>query len=93
MRRLAVTLLLLAATGGMTRLGAEGVAPSAAKLVDFGHGWAITNSMATSWAVSLALVALIAWLVGNLFLRISFEIILVMFKINDGIQDLVRRGQ
>ena len=32
----------------------EGVAPAAAKLVDFGNGWAITNSMATGW-VDLAL--------------------------------------
>ena len=37
----------------------EGVAPAAAKLVDFGNGWAITNSMATGWAVSAILIALI----------------------------------
>ena len=41
----------------------EGVAPAAAKLVDFGHGWAITNSMATGWAISLLLIALVALLV------------------------------
>jgi F-type H+-transporting ATPase subunit a len=46
-------------------LRAEGVAPNAAKLVDFGNGWAITNSMATGWAISLLLVALIIWLVGK----------------------------
>jgi F-type H+-transporting ATPase subunit a len=43
----------------------EGVAPSAAKLIDFGHGWAITNSMVTGWVVSILLVVLIRWLVGT----------------------------
>lgn len=43
----------------------EGVAPSAAKLVDFGGGWAITNSMVTGWIVSLLLVALVLWLIGK----------------------------
>ncbi len=37
----------------------EGVAPAAAKLVDFGNGWAITNSMATGWVVSALLIALV----------------------------------
>jgi F-type H+-transporting ATPase subunit a len=37
----------------------EGVAPAAAKLVDFGHGWAITSSMATGWVVSGILIGLI----------------------------------
>ena len=41
----------------------EGVAPAAAHLVDFGNGWAITNSMATGWAVSTLLVALILFAV------------------------------
>jgi F-type H+-transporting ATPase subunit a len=41
----------------------EGVAPAAAKLVDFGHGWAITNSMATGWGISLLLIALVIWMV------------------------------
>lgn len=40
-----------------------GVNPAAAKLVDFGHGWAITNSMATGWAISLLLIAFVLWLV------------------------------
>jgi len=44
---------------------AEGVAPSAAKLVDFGGGWAITNSMFTGWIVSALLVTLILFLVGK----------------------------
>lgn len=38
---------------------AEGVAPAAATLKDFGNGWVITNSMATGWAVSALLVALV----------------------------------
>ena len=37
----------------------EGVAPAAAKLVDFGNGWAITNSMDTGWVVSALLIALV----------------------------------
>src|SRR4051812_31318323 len=41
----------------------QGVSPAAAKLVDFGNGWAITNSMATGWAVSLILIALILYAV------------------------------
>ncbi len=37
----------------------EGVAPAAAKLVDFGNGWAITSSMATGWVTSAVLITLI----------------------------------
>jgi len=44
---------------------AEGVSPSAAKLQDFGHGWAITNSMATGWVMSALLVLFVLWLVGR----------------------------
>ena len=43
----------------------EGVAPSAARLIDLGNGWAITNSMVTGWAISILLVLLIRWLVGT----------------------------
>ncbi|MBI5692864.1 MAG: F0F1 ATP synthase subunit A [Verrucomicrobia bacterium] len=57
--------LLLAFLAGSTQLSAEGVAPSAAKLIDFGGGWAITNSMATGWAISGLLVGLVLWLVGK----------------------------
>jgi F-type H+-transporting ATPase subunit a len=42
-----------------------GVSPSAAKLIDLGHGWAITNSMVTGWAISALLVTLVLWLVGK----------------------------
>jgi F-type H+-transporting ATPase subunit a len=35
------------------------VAPAASKLVDFGNGWAITNSMATGWVISAALIGII----------------------------------
>jgi F-type H+-transporting ATPase subunit a len=42
-----------------------GVTPAAAKLVDFGHGWALTNSMVTGWAVSLLIVLLLFFLVGK----------------------------
>jgi len=43
----------------------EGVAPAAAKLVDFGNGWAITNSMATGWVVSAILIGLILFAVRS----------------------------
>jgi F-type H+-transporting ATPase subunit a len=39
------------------------VAPAAAKLVDFGNGWAITNSMATGWIISAVLIGLILYAV------------------------------
>jgi F-type H+-transporting ATPase subunit a len=42
---------------------AEGVAAKAAVLVDFGNGWAITNSMATGWAISLLVILGILWMV------------------------------
>lgn len=60
-----LALLPLTVASGTSPLFAEGVAPSAAKLIDFGNGWAITNSMATGWAISLLLVLLIRWLVGK----------------------------
>lgn len=41
----------------------EGVAPAAAKLVDFGNGWAITSSMATGWVVSAFIIGLILFAV------------------------------
>jgi F-type H+-transporting ATPase subunit a len=41
------------------------VEPSAAKLVDFGGGWAITNSMFTGWTISALLVTLVLFLVGK----------------------------
>jgi F-type H+-transporting ATPase subunit a len=41
----------------------QGVAPTAAKLYDFGNGWAITTSMATGWTVSAVLIALILFAV------------------------------
>ena len=44
---------------------AEDVAPRAAKLIDFGGGWVITNSMATGWMISGLLVALILYMVGT----------------------------
>jgi len=74
-RRLAVTMLsfnksfsLLSALSLATLAHAsegEGVAPAAAKLVDLGNGWAITNSMATGWFVSSLLIALIIFAVRS----------------------------
>ena len=59
------TALFLALACGISARASEGVAPAASKLVDFGNGWAITNSMVTGWVISLLLVALIVWLVGK----------------------------
>ena len=55
----------LAAPAGVFASESGGVAPSAAKLIDLGHGWAITNSMVTGWTVSALLVAFVLWLVGK----------------------------
>lgn len=57
--------VLIAFAMSVSPLFAESVAPSAAKLIDFGNGWAITNSMATGWAISLLLVLLIRWMIGR----------------------------
>jgi F-type H+-transporting ATPase subunit a len=60
---LATLFFILAA--GASPLAAEGVAPGPAKLIDFGNGWAITNSMITGWAISIVLVLMIRWLIGK----------------------------
>ena len=62
--KLATFLLPFLATG-LTAFASEGVDPSAAKLVDFGHGWALTNSMITGWVISGVLVFLVLKLVGK----------------------------
>ena len=62
--KLALFCLSLAATHAFAAEG-QGVSPSAAKLIDFGNGWAITNAMVTGWTVSLLLVALVLWLIGK----------------------------
>ena len=56
---------LLAALALPVTAFAEDVAPSAAKLVDFGGGWIITNSMFTGWMISALLVTLVLYLVGK----------------------------
>jgi F-type H+-transporting ATPase subunit a len=68
MRRIIKLLTLSAILGSAVLTHAaesegQGVAPAAAKLVDFGHGWAVTSSMATGWAVSAILIALILYAV------------------------------
>jgi F-type H+-transporting ATPase subunit a len=44
---------------------AEGVNARATVLFDFGNGWTITNSMVTSWIVSLAVTFLLLMIVGR----------------------------
>lgn len=64
--RVLPSILILAAFAlGATPLAAEGVAPGAARLFDFGNGWVITNAMATGWAMSLLLVLFLRWLIGK----------------------------
>ncbi len=60
---LGLTSALACATFARAAEEGEGVAPAAAKLVDFGHGWAITSSMATGWTVSAILIGLILFAV------------------------------
>ena len=64
--KLATLLATFALTASALASEGEGVAPSAAKLVDFGGGWAITNSIFTGWVISALLVTLILALVGAL---------------------------
>ncbi len=59
-----IPLLPAFATAGFAAEGG-GVAPAAAKLIDFGGGWAITNSMLTGWTISALIVLLILWLIGK----------------------------
>jgi F-type H+-transporting ATPase subunit a len=51
------------ASATLAHAAGDGVSPAAAKLVDFGNGWAITNSMATGWVVSAILIGLILFAV------------------------------
>lgn len=41
-----------------------GVSAKASKLIDFGNGWAITNSMVTGWVVALALIFVLRLAIG-----------------------------
>ncbi len=63
-KSLAAFFAIFGSTAVMASEG-SGVAPAAGKLVDLGHGWAITNSMATGWVVSLLLITVVLWLVGK----------------------------
>lgn len=62
-----LALLLVSLATAMPAFAAEGEAVSAkaAKLIDLGGGWGITNSMVTGWAVSALIVSLIVILVGK----------------------------
>lgn len=55
---LGLTAALSTATVAFASEG-EGVAAAANKLVDFGNGWAITNSMATGWVTSAVIIGII----------------------------------
>lgn len=63
--KLAFIIVPFLATGLTTYASDEGVAPSAAKLLDFGNGWALTNSMLTGWIISAVLVVLLLKMVGK----------------------------
>ena len=64
-KKFLATFAALAASTAMLANEGEGVAPAAAKLVDFGNGWVITNSMATGWTVSAFILFLIFFFVGK----------------------------
>lgn len=67
-QKLASFLLLLAAVClPAYAAGGEGggVSPAAAKLVDMGHGWTITNSMLTGWVISALMVTVVLRLIGK----------------------------
>lgn len=64
-KTLALFVALFAAASSYASEGGQGVAPAAATLVDFGNGWAITNSMATGWATSAFIIFLLIVLVGK----------------------------
>ncbi len=65
------TLIPILLSAAMPAMAAEGggVSPSATKLVDFGGGWAITNSMVTGWIISALIIILILGVVGRPRLR------------------------
>lgn len=56
---------LIVALGATTAAFAEGVDPKASVLFDLGGGWRITNSMMTGWVISLVIIGLILFAVGN----------------------------
>lgn len=64
-RKLLGLALALTASAAVFGNEGEGVAPAAAKLVDLGHGWAITNSMITGWMISALFILLVFLLVGK----------------------------
>jgi F-type H+-transporting ATPase subunit a len=60
------TLTALFFSGSIAFAGdGAGVSPKASKLINFGNGWAITNSMVTGWAVSIAIIFFVMWLIGK----------------------------
>jgi F-type H+-transporting ATPase subunit a len=63
--KLAVSLALFGFGLSAFAAESEGVAPGPAKLVEFGNGWSISNSMVTGWALSLLLVVFVLWLIGK----------------------------
>src|SRR5882757_7940084 len=63
--KLAVVLSSLAPAISAVASEGQGVNPKAVPLIDFGGGWAITNSMVTGWAVSALLVIVILWVIGK----------------------------
>lgn len=63
--KLAFLVVSLAAISTAVASEGQGVSPTAARLIDLGGGWTITNSMVTGWVVSALLVALVLWMVGK----------------------------
>jgi F-type H+-transporting ATPase subunit a len=64
-KKLVLALVSLATALPAAAAEGEVVSAKAVELVDFGGGWAITNSMATGWAVSALIISLILIATGR----------------------------
>jgi hypothetical protein len=58
--------------------------------------WIVSVAAITIGAVAVAIndqliAAIVGWLVSMLWVRVVFEVMIVLFRINDGIQTIARR--
>jgi hypothetical protein len=58
--------------------------------------WIVSVAAITIGAVAVAIndqliAAVVGWLVSMLWVRVVFEVMIVLFRINDGIQTIARR--
>ena len=59
--------------------------------------WILSVIVITVWALAAfrdsPLLAVGGWVAGMIWSRVVFEVMIVLFKINDGIQEVARRGR